>query len=905
MLRCAFPFVVAIGLFAAQNPLPAQPPAEDKFNLKQNRRGVVLIKAFTPGFPTSVGTGFFVTRDGLIFTNRHVITPPDEKVQGTVVVVGVPSAKKADELEYYKADVLRFSTRPGTQKLDFAAIKIMRGPESSEFHPLALTYDQPELGHDVAVLGYPVVKDETPGLSFNKGTLSGTSVRLDDATYYQTDAAVNPGNSGGPMLNAKGEVVGVVTAKKRGASNIGFALPATDLKVAIDDYRVRAFGVVPQPGPADPKSLPLPKSVALTKEFWSFAHASAKEEKGVFTIDGEGGEYWIVSRAALPDHFQFTVLGAVEPLVPPRGVRAAERNLIRTFGVGFGDDDVTTPILRPAGTRVHWGLDQLVTRRMGDAVDTQRVGLPDGPFSLTVTKSGPYLTVTVNGEMIVKVRDRTLQPIGGKIRIGGILSRTHLMDVSVAELNGRMTVLDAKDTARPGVAGARADRPVPRPRPGTESGVVVTHASGVKPDFPPADPVVGETKLAADTTIDLPGRAESVCVGGGGRYLLLTCPAERKLVVFDATEGEIAKTIPLADSNVHVAAGAERFVVILPGAKIIQRYKFLTWEREAVAPFETDGPLRHVAMGAASHGPLVASTGKGALFLDPATFKPVEYVIASDRFKHGMMSGDPYVPQFRLSANGKVMTAWGSGGGFSAHILDGSTIFSHQASESPGTLLPNADGSAIFARRQIFNSLAKTAGEITDFRNQDVTIFPAVTGPHYLALYVNDRKKTVTAELRIVGNSSKLVELPTIAGMNELVDWKQQHRMQFEDHVFLIPAAKMLAVVPFTRNKLHLTKLNIDQLIADAGGNFLVVTSSPPTQVTPGEAWEYRLAVKVKKGPAKFKLESGPPGMTLSAAGSLEWKVPAGFAEPETTVIVSVTDADGQEVFHTFKLAKK
>jgi serine protease Do len=145
----------------------------------------------------------------LIYTARHVAISPDEIIKGAILLVGVPSAKDVEILDYYKAEV---AFAPNAKdNLDFAVLKI--AGRGAPFKSLPLATAKLELGADVAVLGFPVVPGEQPGLSFNKGSVSNTKVRLLDRSHYQTDAAVNSGNSGGPFLNAKGEVAGIVTMK--------------------------------------------------------------------------------------------------------------------------------------------------------------------------------------------------------------------------------------------------------------------------------------------------------------------------------------------------------------------------------------------------------------------------------------------------------------------------------------------------------------------------------------------------------------------------------------------------------------------------------------------------------------------------------------------------------------------
>lgn len=152
------------------------------------------------------GSGFIISKDGLIVTNAHVIADnPNTKV------------KFNNGLE------LEVQVRRVDPKLDLALLQVSAG---SGFRPIRMKEkDEALLGDDVIVMGTGA--DISLGQSISRGVISGFR-NFNEKKFLQTDAAINPGNSGGPVFNAKGEVIGVATLKvtAEGVDNIAFAIPS-------------------------------------------------------------------------------------------------------------------------------------------------------------------------------------------------------------------------------------------------------------------------------------------------------------------------------------------------------------------------------------------------------------------------------------------------------------------------------------------------------------------------------------------------------------------------------------------------------------------------------------------------------------------------------------------------------
>jgi Tol biopolymer transport system component len=162
------------------------------------------------------GSGFIFDSTGLILTNNHVVTGAD-----TLTVV------LDDGREFTATIVGRDIVR------DLAVIQ-MEGVDEVLPTLSLIEAGTPELGDPVLVLGYPLGTETlniTQGIVSSNGYSYGQYVGL-----VQTDAAVNPGNSGGPLVNLRGEVVGVVSAKlvSIAIEGVGFAIDVDTIKTYLD-----------------------------------------------------------------------------------------------------------------------------------------------------------------------------------------------------------------------------------------------------------------------------------------------------------------------------------------------------------------------------------------------------------------------------------------------------------------------------------------------------------------------------------------------------------------------------------------------------------------------------------------------------------------------------------------------
>jgi len=171
------------------------------------------------------GSGFIISQDGLVVTNRHVVD--DDEANYTVVT------SDGDEFE---ADVLAKDTLN-----DFAVLKI----KDAKDMPVVELGDSGKLkiGQRVVAIGNALAEYQntvTTGIvsAVGRNIVAGSMRSSENIrNLIQTDAAINPGNSGGPLVNLNGEVIGINTAIASGAEGIGFAIPINDVKSLIDNVQ--------------------------------------------------------------------------------------------------------------------------------------------------------------------------------------------------------------------------------------------------------------------------------------------------------------------------------------------------------------------------------------------------------------------------------------------------------------------------------------------------------------------------------------------------------------------------------------------------------------------------------------------------------------------------------------------
>ena len=428
------------------------------------------------------------------------------------------------------------------------------------------------------------------------------------------------------------------------------------------------------------------------------------------------------------------------------------------------------------------------------------------------------------------------------------------------------------------------------------------------PDPLPITPGVTQAKA-----IRLGEPAGDVRVGGGGRFLILHLPKSQRLALFDAGTGRVARHIPVDELGIGFCAGMAKLVVYRPGAKVFERYDLLSGAKELTAPArgglflwkqngQSDPPELELesgpevpagaaavcCMGHASAGPFLFSVGTDSPGVyDLVTLRAMPVPSAP------LPAGDYWAgaPAARFGLRYREA---GKGFGVVEFYKTGTRV--HDTRSKPGVkpasayyVVPGQGEERYHAGG--YGLLGRDGKPVWHSRSSidAASELPATRGPFTFVVEGSDSDKAATAvKIYAERDQGPIATIPgvpvgAVAGLAEVVD-----------HVHLIPDAKLLVVLTNARDELRLIPFDPEAALAKTGRPYSLFTSTPPATFTPGKRYVYQ-AHAVSDKPFKYRIESQPPGMTITPGGLVTWDVPREFASESLRVYLSMRHDNGHD----------
>ena len=174
------------------------------------------------------GSAFAISRDGFIITNFHVIE----------------GSSDFNLISNIDGELTNYNLRKVAEdkKNDIALLKI----EDDSFErfpqiPFSIKTTVADVGEEVFALGYPLINSMGNELKVTDGIISSKSGFDGDITTYQISVPVQPGNSGGPLFDKYGNLLGIVSAKHKDTENVSYALKANYLKSFLESLSISIF----------------------------------------------------------------------------------------------------------------------------------------------------------------------------------------------------------------------------------------------------------------------------------------------------------------------------------------------------------------------------------------------------------------------------------------------------------------------------------------------------------------------------------------------------------------------------------------------------------------------------------------------------------------------------------------
>jgi hypothetical protein len=820
---------------------------------------------------------------------------------------------------------VRLVLRPGAHDQKICVAKLVRADSESDLAILRVVDPAElialELGDTsgleetqrVAAFGYPFGEllafgeGQYPSISVNGGSV--TSLRKQDGRLeaIQVDIALNPGNSGGPVVERAGRVVGVVRAGIPG-SGVNFVVPVEKLKavLAVPDVAFEPPPISRDAAARETRFRARPVWLLKEKEMPLQMQLEIRaSDEPVRRLDMQTSEEGFevaavpVPSASGPMKIQLTAefeLGVVRGLVADN-----------SFQVG-----TETVWLRELESLALGGTPQAILRRTPRQVS----GSVGGLGTTQVDVGGQQVSVDLSKAKLLRVdRPRTVDSL-----TVSVIARQDGKEVARRTFTIRLD--GGVQEAGQALVSSRPLEPVTTPRPRR----ITSGLLPGQPNLPEAPkmtipvapeeavPIVAPKLTGEVQTCQLAGAINDVAVGGGGRFLVLHLGQLRKLAIFDVNEMRIANYAALAEDNIRFAAGNSKLLVVLCDSRVLQRWDLTTGQREVAAPLPVEGVVKSVSMGAASGGPLLVHWAVGTGALDHAQFDLVDieslkshHVAAQGAGHRGTSYRDQ--TQIRASDDGRTFGMWEQGvspGGLQVLVLGESSARSFYEHETVGHVVPSSDGRFICTSSGIFSQelrrLDRPGGPAT-------MAVPSHGGGFFLRGALPDlfssRETVPTVTLSVYMESDLGQPIATIPNLDILpprTDYGGSQTLPIDKRVHLVPAAQMLVTIPGTNDRLVAQRFDLEEALDKLGVDYLFVTSTPPTHVKSGSQFEYAVGVKSKKGGVTYRLDSAPDGMNVSPTGVITWNVPTDMATGSVSVILSVKDASAQERLHSFPL---
>jgi S1-C subfamily serine protease len=908
----------------------------DRLRAIESARKATALVATARG---ALGTAFCIDPQGLFLTLDEVASPPSVQVTPRV------------ELDKFLSDLSGTREERSPKTLPMTVVLNLGGRDVKQLPVRVLWRDEatrlvllkaasreplPALelagrgavapGQEAVALGLAFVggipglaASPTPTVRARPGRVASVRERRGEPWFYQIDSTPPPGYSGGPVLDARGRVIGVIAGGLPG-TDIHYVLPldatTPSLGQVAPDFEPPPLPYRDRHAPADWavrlfSKRPVAKDVAV--EFRLGTGTTARSFPARPTGERVYTARVVPVAVGETDPVELTLemgLERVRQTVADRDVRIGATTVrlseLRRVEPGPSPRALTVDGRRLAGPVTGLG-----------ALDGGRAGPRDGP--------GPGRAPTIR----IQCPSPGAEPIEVEVVVkegGKVLGRVRK---TLGYADPPFEATRRIDPTRVG--------PIDGPRPGQTPDVPMAAASvkrGPTDDTGapghPLPPLVRRLPVRIDSLppaagstqpaflLVRPKKIASVAVGGAGRFLLLQLGGQRRLAVFDAQRADFSGFVELADDDALITANAEKGFVAYPKLRLIDRIDLESARIERSSAFLSEVTPRVLLAGSSSAGPLFSIFHAGRAddsfaqpvlgFLDPDTMG----LIAPRMFRRRGEKGWAEAPGPVLAAsnfgNGEQADYSNSPSGdlFCFGVSSPSLVFALNGDVAEVFETPHNDPGcrpaiswrSLVTRMSRFDLdgsrlayLPDPAGILDVIPSQDPAYYLVVRSEGQAA-----RPGTMPRPFLEVVSAASDRRLFVVDGLDEM-SGPMNNELTLGQRYHLIPSARLIVTIPAEGDRLVVRRLDILGEVRRLAIDEIIVTSPPVVGAVAGEPFRHRVEAYTKGG-ATFERSDGPEGLSVSPEGELRWDVPRADAGREEVATITVRSASGQKVLH-------
>jgi S1-C subfamily serine protease len=726
------------------------------------------------------GTAFCIHPSGLFITNEHVVGR-----QQNVSLVLDPGQNTVKTLP---AKVLRID-----KNLDLALLRL-EGMKDLPTLGLGSDANLSET-EEVLAIGFPFGQalafnpadaSDYPAPSINLGSITSLRNKNGSLDRIQVDITLNPGNSGGPVLDREGKVVGVVASGVvRGSP--GSVGAATGVNFAIPVSHVRRFLARPE----------ILFDAPMLK--WSSLHDETEFQAKVLSFLPGAPPVRLelvldlgrknVRKFEMQERDGAYRLRAV-PVPHPEASDALR--LTATYPLGSISGQVNDQAFKVAGTALQ--LSSVRRVALSPGLDAVPVRFGSASVSLDLSKAT-------------------------EVRLAPLTDLQAMTSTVIAHSDGKEVGRVSRQLRVEGAAAGPDD-------------------VFLDIETAPLEKQIVEHRLAA--------HIRDLAAGGGGRFLVLHLPDRQELAIFDVNEAKVVKSLPVADGSVHLAAGLDKLVLALPSTRTLQRWNLKTFELELTTPYPAGTDIISLSMGAASRGPVVVyakeGNDRGAAFNQTVFFlldadKLERREIGWSRVGHHHPVSSEAV-HLRTSLHGEATGVWctmQSPSGVTWIRWENQVGASTYAHETRGHVVPAPGGKVLFTGVGVFTKIAMLGQDQSQtYPGTDPAgcYLPAYQSGYFLRLGTRGALPNNVVRPRLPGQTrssdqswsargvavyrfdvdTPVLTFPDIAVPDSSVgEYQAGDDFTLDKRFVFVPAGKLLVVVPPTNDRLVLYRADLEK----------------------------------------------------------------------------------------------